>query len=416
MKKNTSKDLILIASALLLGLTLMATPYISRGQTTVTTDGKYTVLVPLPCIEGNGISCEGRNGALQDQVDFKTYVQYTFNLFIGLSAATAVVMIIWGSVEYIVSSSLYDKKSGLEKAKNAVYGLILVLTSFIILRTVDPRFTQIPNTIVPQITYETYLLDNPYRKLFEAIETDSSKLTLRSIQIGQNVQESRQNVASATEKLNLTNSSLEDLKKNASTTADQEKIKQLELQRKTELDALNKATIDREIATMMQSINGQILNTVRDLESLKNHNDEISDAIKAANVNKNSLKILRDEKTIALNKLGQYDLSIVNQETNYAETFIDLYKINLSAISVSRIITPEEGKYIEFVDINGQTIKNPDGGKNEAVLKTRDYIKKQLDYSKLEIDSLKDENKKIELLNKIDQINKIVDSGPLKLK
>jgi hypothetical protein len=387
MKKNTSKDLILIASALLLGLTLMATPYISRGQTTVTTDGKYTVLVPLPCIEGNGISCEGRNGALQDQVDFKTYVQYTFNLFIGLSAATAVVMIIWGSVEYIVSSSLYDKKSGLEKAKNAVYGLILVLTSFIILRTVDPRFTQIPNTIVPQITYETYLLDNPYRKLFEAIESDSSKLTLRGIQIGQNIQESRQNVASATEKLNLTNSSLEDLKKNASTTADQEKIKQLELQRKTELDALNQAKIQKIVGEFEININAELrsaVDLIANLNKEKSNPDDVAETMKQLNTSLSNIDTFKDKAVQNISELGPVNKIELNNRAYYGQFMLSIYKLKLSNYSTSYttgMFNLDPGKYkVEFVAEDASLKEMSREGVKKYLTSTLQTLKGQSSY------------------------------------
>jgi len=168
----------------------------SKSETKVTSSDKYTVLAPLPCIEsapttyidsaGNtqtnpGITCDGGNGALAKEVDFKTYVQYMINLLIALSAVTAVVMIVWGGIEYMWSASFPSKKAGLDRAKNAVYGLLLVLTSYIILRTIDPRLVEIPNTLVPQLTVEEWLTESS--KLGETIDADINALILKDMEV-----------------------------------------------------------------------------------------------------------------------------------------------------------------------------------------------------------------------------------------
>ena len=43
----------------------------------------YTLLEPLPCVEGNGSGC--KTGTQVTTVDFKNYVQYMFNLVIALA-------------------------------------------------------------------------------------------------------------------------------------------------------------------------------------------------------------------------------------------------------------------------------------------------------------------------------------------
>jgi hypothetical protein len=146
-----------IATALI--LMGMLVPLSAYADTPTT----YTPLAPLPCIEspaftyvdsgGNTvnvpkITCKGGNGAIQPTVDVQQYVQYTFNLFIALAAVAAVFMITWGGFEYMTSVAPGSKSDGLGKVKNAIYGLLLVLCSFLILKAINPQFVQVPQGLV----------------------------------------------------------------------------------------------------------------------------------------------------------------------------------------------------------------------------------------------------------------------------
>lgn len=338
MKKIFSKDLLILIYALIFGLSIIVMPSISKGQSTTTDDG-YTVLVPLPCIEGNGVSCPGGNGSIQEKVDFKTYVQYTFNLFIGLSAVTAVVMIIWGSVEYIVSASLFDKKSGLDKAKNAIYGLILILTSYLILRTVDPRFTQIPNTIVPQITYETYLQGSPYEKLFESVKNDSAKYNLKSVEIGNNIAKTRQDVTQKEEQFKKTDEDLRKLIQNASSSEDREKIKELERQKRLDVEELNKSYIARAYETAKQDVNGQIRNTLNLTSSSISTERDLSlndtqKLITNINSDKQNIDVTISAKKSEFTYYGELDHTKLDELSLYGKTIIDAKILNLAMNSV----------------------------------------------------------------------------------
>ncbi len=124
-----------------------ATTTVSAG--TVNSVG-YTLLEPLPCIPGDtpkGVTpCTA--GTPITSPDFSTYVQYMFNLLIALAAVSAVFMIVWGGFEYMTSEAPGVKSDGLKKVQNAISGLLLVLSSFLILRTLDPRLVDIPSTLV----------------------------------------------------------------------------------------------------------------------------------------------------------------------------------------------------------------------------------------------------------------------------
>lgn len=126
----------------------------------------YTVLAPLPCIPTPaGKDASGQDipavvcpkGDLKNvtEVNFQQYVQYTFNLLIAGSAVAAVFMLVLGGLQYMTTDSFTGKSAGKERAQNAVKGLILVLCSYLILRTIDPRLVAIPSTLVQPLRLET---------------------------------------------------------------------------------------------------------------------------------------------------------------------------------------------------------------------------------------------------------------------
>ena len=112
------------------------------GVQAVDVQTSYTPLAPLPIISSTSAI------TLATTVDFQSYVTYAFNLLIAIAAVMAVFMITFGGFQYMTSDAIQGKKDGLEKIKNAIYGLILVLSSYLILKTIDPRFVNIPSSLV----------------------------------------------------------------------------------------------------------------------------------------------------------------------------------------------------------------------------------------------------------------------------
>ena len=106
--------------------------------------GGYTLLEPLPDLTSGG-------GGTKDNVQFSEYVDYAFKLFIALAAFASVFMIVWGGLQYMSTDAWEGKSAGISKLKNAVLGLLLVLCSYLILQTIDPRLVSIPSTLVPPL-------------------------------------------------------------------------------------------------------------------------------------------------------------------------------------------------------------------------------------------------------------------------
>jgi hypothetical protein len=61
-----------------------------------------------------------------------------FNLLIGVSALLAIVMIVVGGVTYMTTDVFSQKSSGRETITHALQGLLLVISSYMILYTVNP--------------------------------------------------------------------------------------------------------------------------------------------------------------------------------------------------------------------------------------------------------------------------------------
>lgn len=84
----------------------------------------YTVLAPM--------------GEIQGAVTLQSYLPALFNLVIGISATFAVIMIVFGGLQYMTTDALQGKAAGKERIKNALFGLILVLCAWLILATINP--------------------------------------------------------------------------------------------------------------------------------------------------------------------------------------------------------------------------------------------------------------------------------------
>lgn len=91
----------------------------------------YTPLTPLPDVR-TGEKTTGIN-------ELPGYLPNMFNLVIGLAAVIAVGWLIWGGVEYITTDSWTGKEEGKARIKNAIIGLLIIVMSWFILFTINPR-------------------------------------------------------------------------------------------------------------------------------------------------------------------------------------------------------------------------------------------------------------------------------------
>jgi len=174
--KNLLKSFVFICLVI---ITATSVNYVMAASLTQV-DNTYTPLAPLPCIPGGNVTCSSSVGS---SLDFKTYVGYAFNLLMALGAVAAVLMITWGGFDYMTSDAIQGKKEGLNKIKNAVYGLLLVLCSILILRTVNPQFVEVPLGLVPpaNLAQPTNTLSSWENQLNSALATlDANSVNTKS--------------------------------------------------------------------------------------------------------------------------------------------------------------------------------------------------------------------------------------------
>jgi hypothetical protein len=98
----------------------------------------YTPLEPIP----------GINSAnLTQPNSLPLFLNDIFQILIILGALLAVLMLTIGGVQYMVSGTAGGKNQGIERAKAALWGVLLIASSWLILNTINPKlltFTLIP--------------------------------------------------------------------------------------------------------------------------------------------------------------------------------------------------------------------------------------------------------------------------------
>ncbi len=106
----------------------------------------YTLLAPLPgistCKDGSTPEpiVKNADGSTSGgcQTTLSKYLPNAFNLIIGLAAVLAFLVLTYGGVLYMTSDAITGKSQGKEYITNALWGLGLVLASWVILYTINP--------------------------------------------------------------------------------------------------------------------------------------------------------------------------------------------------------------------------------------------------------------------------------------
>ena len=91
----------------------------------------YQPLVNLP------ISGLPQTIGTTDQGDLGKYLGGLYSFGVAAAAGLAVIMVIWGGIEYITSVAGEGKSGGKDKITSAILGLLLALGSYIILNTIN---------------------------------------------------------------------------------------------------------------------------------------------------------------------------------------------------------------------------------------------------------------------------------------
>jgi len=317
-----------LSLVILITLSITNSVAFSANDTPSTTSsaGNYTVLAPLPCIEGNGIKCgsEG-NGSLQETVTFETYVQYTMNLLIALAAVWAVVMIVWAGIGYMIATTVSGKGASLSRFWNAIWGIVLILCSYLIMRTIDPRFVEIPNTLVPTIQLKNISTNSTGMDLlmssFESYikENRGTELGNRLLQIKNNLKEKEDQLKILDEKI-----------KSYGPTPDQNnpEYQKLLASRQLALTEYQVAVDSKIIGGLDVELNGSYSESV---STFQNSSYSIPNKFKQLNAWKDNVDVIK-ERILSSNRTQQTDIKTLREiysRTEMAKARIDIMKARL---------------------------------------------------------------------------------------
>ena len=102
---------------------------VQSGDQTPTTNGtlEYSPLEPLPGLEGI------------ENVDFATMLNLLFKVLITVGALFAVGMLVWGGIMYMASGATGEIGEAKKRMQAAIYGLLLLAGSWLILNTINPQ-------------------------------------------------------------------------------------------------------------------------------------------------------------------------------------------------------------------------------------------------------------------------------------
>ena len=144
------------------GVTTVVGQSTGNGQTTVTTTQAPTPAAPTPtpvtsCPNGgelkNGVCnlgytplepipgiTQGVNGYdLTSPGGFAKFINAIFTILITGGALLAVLSLTLGGVQYMTSSTLGNKTAGIERARAAIYGILIIAATYLILNTINPQ-------------------------------------------------------------------------------------------------------------------------------------------------------------------------------------------------------------------------------------------------------------------------------------
>src|SRR3989344_127644 len=117
-------------------VSLSGVAYAAAGDIT------YTPLEPLPCPNG---PCD------QSGTNFPAFVSTVFKVLIGFGGLFAVVMIVIAGIGYMLSESALDTSKAKSRAQAALWGLLLLAVSWLILWTINPNLLKFDLTSIGKL-------------------------------------------------------------------------------------------------------------------------------------------------------------------------------------------------------------------------------------------------------------------------
>lgn len=145
--KKSKKNFVVAGFCIVLFLTLVfafgSAPEVSAvltGQTN--TLGNYKTLSSDDTLGSLGIT-------EADVKDLPKLLTTVFRLMLGAAAALSVLMITLGGIEYLSTDIIFKKEEGRKKIENALWGLALAISAYLILYTINPKTLEFNFNVEP---------------------------------------------------------------------------------------------------------------------------------------------------------------------------------------------------------------------------------------------------------------------------
>lgn len=102
---------------------------------------EYNLLAPIPLSGGSAVDTKASTA---------TYIPGLFRLMIALATGLAVLMLIFAGIKYISTDAFSGKESAKENIENALWGLLLAMSAWLIVYTINPNLVKFDLTIPVQ--------------------------------------------------------------------------------------------------------------------------------------------------------------------------------------------------------------------------------------------------------------------------
>lgn len=102
---------------------------------------EYELLAPIPL--------SGADSAPSDTTTAELYIKGIFTLIIAIAGGLAVVRIIFGGIQYMSTDAFEGKSEARTIIQNAIWGLLLAISAWLILYTINPDLIKFDLTIPP---------------------------------------------------------------------------------------------------------------------------------------------------------------------------------------------------------------------------------------------------------------------------
>jgi hypothetical protein len=144
--------------------------------------GGYQLLSPIPCPAGSPSCTLGSDGKYTfnnfdptstdgPNTKLGEYLNLMIKIFIGFCAVAAVGMIVIGGVEYMTSELISGKEAGKERIEHAILGLVIALSSYALLNTINPNILNTEISSMGNTSINVRIANSIYTKPVTAANT-----------------------------------------------------------------------------------------------------------------------------------------------------------------------------------------------------------------------------------------------------